>query len=226
MINDNETIDYLSELDIKIIQKSKGYRFGIDAILLANFINIPYQGKIVDLGSGSGIIPIILAKKGGAKEIIGIEIQKKLVELAIKNVRLNNFENIIKIIHEDINNVSNILSFQSIDLVVTNPPYRKLRSGRINPSDEKAIAKHEIKASLDDILNVAKYLLKPFGKLCMIYPAIRMTDLIYKLREKGIEPKKIQIAYPDKDSPGRLVLVEGRKGARSEIEIHPPLFIS
>ena len=225
MVKDDETLDYIPESDIKIIQKSKGYRFSIDAILLANFINIPFQGKIIDLGTGSGIIPVILAKKVIAKEIIGIEIQKELADIAKRNVKLNNLEETIKIINNDFNNIKDIFDPQTIDLVLTNPPYRRLKSGRINPSYEKAIARHEIKASLDDILNITKYLLKPSGKFCIIYPAIRMVDLIYKLRNKGIEPKRIQIAYPDKHSSGRLILVEGIIGSKSEIEILPPLFI-
>lgn len=223
-VNDDETLDDLLDGDLKIIQKRDGYRFSIDAILLANFIATHKVESVIDLGTGCGIIPILLAHRSKINKIVGVEIQKDMAEMASRSVRLNNLSENIIIIHENINNLKELFKAESFDLVLSNPPYRKVNSGRINPDYQKAIARHEIECSLQDTLTVARYLLKPKGKVCVIFPAVRLGDLMYSLRETMLEPKKLQIVYPNTKSQGKLILVEASKGSGEGLKILEPIF--
>jgi len=224
VIKDDETLDDLLDGDLKIIQKRGGYRFSIDAVLLANFVSAPKVESVIDLGTGCGIIPILLAHRTKINRIIGVEIQKDMADMASRSVSLNDLSKRITIIHENINNLKELFKAETFDVVFSNPPYRKVNSGRINPDYQKAIARHEIECSLQDILTVASYLVKPKGKVCLIFPAVRLGDLMYSLRKTMLEPKKLQIVYPNIKSQGKLVLVEASKGSGAELKILEPLF--
>ena len=220
VLKDGETLDNLLVGDLKIIQKRGGYRFSIDAILLANFVGVPkVDESIIDLGTGCGIIPILLAHRTKINRIVGVEIQKDMAEMASRSVGLNDLSKRITIIHENINNLKELFKAESFDIVLSNPPYRKVNSGRINPDYQKAIARHEIECSLQDILAVARYLLKPKGKVYLVFPAVRLGDLMYNLRENMLEAKKLQIVYPNIKSQGKLVLVEASKGRGAGLKI-------
>ena len=224
VIRDDETLDDLLCGNLKILQKKDGYRFSIDAILLTNFIGIPKVESIIDLGTGCGIIPILLAHRTIIKRIVGVEVQKDLAEMASRSVELNNLSGRISIIHKDLNNLGNLFKEGTFDIVLSNPPYQGVNSGRINPNPQKAIARHEIKCSLQDLLTMARYLLKPAGKLYLIFPAVRLGELIDKVREFDLEPKKLQIVYSKINHEGKLILLEASKSGGVGLKILKPLF--
>ena len=221
---DDETLDDLLHGSLKIIQKKDGYRFSVDAILLANFIGVPKAESIIDLGTGCGIIPILLAHMTKVNKIVGVEVQEDLAEMARRSVELNDLCRRITIFHKDLNNLKELFETESFDMVVSNPPYRKAYSGRINPHSQKAIARHEIKCSLQDVLKVSRHLVKPMGKVYIVFPVVRLGDIISQHREVGLEPKKLQIVYSNINSEGKLVLIEASKGGRSGLKVLKPLF--
>lgn len=220
-----ETLDKILDGRLRVYQKKRGYRFSLDAVLLAHFVCLKSKGKAIDLGTGSGIIPLILAARFPQVVWIGLEIQAELAMLAGKSVQLNCLQEHINIIHGDARKINNIFPAHSFDAVTFNPPYRKINSGRINPDEEKAIARHEVKGSLKDFLQSAKYLLKPAGKVFTIYPAKRLAELVSLFRANSIEPKRMKFVFSDAESAAEFVLTEGRTGSREELRIEPPLFI-
>ncbi len=207
------------------MQHREGYRFSIDAVLLAAFSAPEAKDRIVDLGTGCGIMPLILGHRYPAVNITGIEIQPELAELAAENVVANGLKERAIIIRKDLR----LLSIQDVggpmDLVISNPPYRKGRSGRINPNSQRAVARHEILATLQDVTDAAARLLGIGGRFAIVYPAERITDLLTSLRSAGIEPKHIQVVHAKAHAPGRLVLVSGIKGGRPGAAVHEPLVI-
>lgn len=224
-LKDDETLDTIFNGKLKIIQKRHGYRFSIDAILLPGFLTSQEGETGVDLGTGSGIIPLILASKTRVKRIFGIEIQEDLAEMARRSVTLNHLEDRISIIHEDMKNLEGIFDPESIDWVTSNPPYYRMRSGRINPNLQKAIARHEIKGSLQDVINTSRYLLKPMGRIALIYSVERLADLFYWLRTYNLEPKRLRLVYSDSLSHAKFLLIEAIKGGGTELRIERPLYI-
>lgn len=218
-------MDEILDGRLRVFQTKRGYRFSLDSILLANFVSLKPRAHVIDIGCGSGIILLILAKHFSYVNFSGLEIQENLAILAEKNTRINNLEDHIKIFPGDARNVRNIFSSRSFDTVIFNPPYRKLKSGRINPHPEKAIARHEIKGSLSIFLKAAKYLLKPSGTVFTIYPAKRLIELACVFRESGIEPKKMKHVFSDNLSEAEFVMVEGKVGGREELKIESPLII-
>jgi len=217
-----ETIDPFMEGRLRIIQSKKGYRFSIDALLLADFVTIKKNDIVADLGTGCGVIPLSILAAKPVKHVYCIEIQQELAFQAIRNAKLNNLENRMSVIMGDIKNPP--LPVSSVNVVVCNPPYRRKESGRINPDEQRAIARHEIYATLDDIIKAARYLLTTKGRLSIIYPAERMTSLIEKLKASGFEPKKLRVIYPDTGANAKLVLMEAWLNGNSGLTILPPLF--
>jgi tRNA1Val (adenine37-N6)-methyltransferase len=222
---EEETLDEILDGHLRVFQKKKGYRFSLDSILLAHFVSLKPRTTVIDLGCGSGIILLILAKRFPHVNYTGLEIQENLALLAQKNTQLNGLDNRVKILVGDACKIKDIVLAHSFDTVIFNPPYRKLKSGRINPQLEKAIARHEIKGSLKDFLQAAQYLLKSGGRVFTIYPAKRLVELIYFFRQSGIEPKKMKLVYSDNISDAEFVLVEGKSGGREELKIESPLVI-
>jgi tRNA1Val (adenine37-N6)-methyltransferase len=220
-----ETLDEIIDGQLTVFQKKKGYRFSLDSILLAHFVSLKPRTCAIDLGCGSGIILLILAKNFLGVNWVGLEIQEELAALAQKNIQLNGFNSRIKILTGDACKIKNIFPAHLFDIVIFNAPYRKLSSGRINPQLEKAIARHEIKGSLKDFLKAAKHLLKPAGKVFTIYPAKRLVELISLFRDSAIEPKRMKLVFSDHFSEAEFALVEGRNGGREELKIEQPLFI-
>jgi tRNA1Val (adenine37-N6)-methyltransferase len=222
---DEETLDTILDGHLRVFQKKKGYRFSLDSILLAYFVSLKPRTCAIDLGCGSGILLLILAKRCPHVNYTGLEIQENLALLAQKNTQLNGLDSCIKVLLGDAKKIKDVVSTHSFDTVIFNPPYRKLKSGRINPELEKAIARHEIKGSLKIFLQAAQYLLKPGGRVFTIYPAKRLVELIYLFRQSGIEPKKMKLVYSDNFSEAEFALVEGKSGGREELKMAPPLFI-
>ncbi len=225
MFLQDETLDHFLPSSIKILQKRKGYRFSIDSILLAHFIRLRGGQKVVDLGTGSGVIPIILGTKVQSTEIWAVEIQADLAEMAKRNVEINGLSGRVHILKGDARNLADRLESEGFDIVLTNPPYRRIRSGRLNPQRQRAIARHEIKGSLPDMARVAFRLLKPKASFYVVYPALRLADLITSLRETHLEPKRLRLVYPNVRKNAQLILFEATKWGGPGVEIHPPLFI-
>ncbi|MGB9627172.1 MAG: tRNA1(Val) (adenine(37)-N6)-methyltransferase [Thermodesulfobacteriota bacterium] len=221
----DETLDTFFNGSLKVLQKKKGYRFSIDALLLSQFIHIRKNENAIDLGTGCGILPLLLSKMSKGRSFIGVEIQKSLAESAQRNVLLNHLEERVSILHQDYRELKNLFPPGSFDVVFSNPPYRRLRTGRINPSEEKAIARHEINGTIDELIQVASYLLRPKGRCYLIFSSSRLVDLIVALRWSRLEPKRLQLVYPRmKDSP-KFVLVESIKASGVELKVMPPLIL-
>jgi len=221
----DESLDTLFQGRLAIIQRKRGYRFSLDAVLLAAFVQLHGREKVVDLGTGNGVIPLVLASLYPSVRIIGLEIQEEMVERAGRSVALNRLEERVEIVQGDVCFIEEIFSAQSFDYAVCNPPYRRPRSGRINPDPERRVARHELRASLSDFLRAGAYLLRRGGRMALVYPAPRMLDLFQSMRDEGMEPKRVKLVYSFDGAPATLVLVEGVKGGRSEMKILPPLVI-
>ena len=220
-----ETLDTLFEGRLKILQKKQGYRFSIDALLLANFFQPNPDDRILELGTGCGVIPLILFYRKKAPKIIAVEIQPSLADLARRNAALNRCSLKFKILEADLRNLEKRFGRESFERVLANPPYRKVGSGRINPHSEKAIARHEVQATLDDVLGCAHSLLKDKGRLDMIYPAFRTADLIRGLNKHHLEPKRVQFVHSHERDEARLVLVEALKEGHAQVKILPPFYL-
>ena len=225
-LNDNEKIEYLEDKGLKIIQAWDSYRFSVDSILLLNFIRLKNYENVIDLGTGSGIIPLLLFAKRKGLSIYGIEIQKDLADMARRSVELNKLQNDITIIQEDFRNLKNIFKNQQFDIVVSNPPYLSPGQGKINPSSSRAIARHEIKGDLEDIIAVSNYLLKNKGRIYLIYKSAKLIKLVITLKKYGIEPKVIKFIHPRPGENANLVLLEGIKSGKEELKIEDPIFLN
>ncbi len=221
----DETLDPLFNGKLQIIQKKKGYRFSVDPILLSQFVRIRRNERVIDLGTGCAILPLLLSRIGSARSFVGVEIQKPLIECAEKNVALNHLEDRISILKQDFRELRRIFPPGSFDVVISNPPYRKYRTGRINPSTEKAIARHEVKGKLEDLISIASYLVPPKGRCYLIFPALRTVDLFVSLRNGNLEPKRIQFVHPRPGEEAKFILTESLKASGVELEIMGPLFL-
>jgi len=192
-LKENERIDDLEFKNLKIIQNKDGFCFGIDSILLTDFAkNIKQNSKVIDLGTGTGIIPILLYGKTKNTKFVGVEIQPEVAEMADRSVKLNLLENNIEILNTNILELSKIYNRGSFDVVTTNPPYKKINTGVINENNKKLISRHEITASLEDFIRTASFLLKDLGEFYMVHRPDRLVDIFYEMRKNKIEPKKIK----------------------------------
>jgi len=206
---------------LRLIQSKSGYRFSIDAVFLAEFVSTKPGDTVVDLGTGCGIILLLLLLTRRIRYAVGLEIQPDLADQARRNALLNGLDGKMGVIIGDIRHPP--LARRKADVVVCNPPYRQKASGRINPDPQRAIARHEIMASLDDILGAARTLLRARGRLAIIYPAERLTDLMVRMRGFDLEPKTLRIVYPALESEAKLVLIEASRGGRIGVKVLPPL---
>ena len=219
------TTDTFFNGKIRIAQDRTGYRFSIDAVLLAYFADPRSGDKVLDLGTGCGIIPLILAYRQPHIAIYGVEVQTELAELAVCNVRENQLEDRITVFCNDMKLLRPAMTAGPVDLVVCNPPFRRQGSGRINPDTQRAVARHEIKANLGDIIQTSHRMLRTAGRLVLIYTAGRLTDVLCRMRTDGIEPKFIRMIHSRQDTAADLILIEGVKGGRPDLKIAPPLII-
>jgi tRNA1Val (adenine37-N6)-methyltransferase len=220
-----ETIDAILGGRLRIIQKKRGYRFSLDALLLAHFATLREGDDLIDLGTGSGIIALILAQRFCCMRVLGIDIQGELAAMAKRSVVLNGLEGCVEIHWGDVRCPKTLCGPQSFSVAVFNPPYRRLLSGRMNPDSEKAVARHEIAGTAADFLAATAHVLRPGGRAYAIYPAARMVELLARMREHRIEPKRLRLVHSQCCCSGVFVLVEGVKGGREELKVQPPLFI-
>jgi tRNA1(Val) A37 N6-methylase TrmN6 len=223
-IMQDETIEDLQCKDFKLIQKKQGFRFGLDSVLLADFATIKNNGKVVDLGTGTGIVPILLCAKKIVSNVIGVEIQPHLVEMANRSVTLNNLQDKIKIIEGDIKNLD-ALGRDEFDAVVSNPPYIKLNTGIRSVQKEKDISRHEVLCNIDDIISTSSKLLKDKGYLNIVHKPERLADIICSMRKYQIEPKFIRFVHPNINKKPNIVLIKGVKRGGQDLKFLKPLLV-
>jgi tRNA1Val (adenine37-N6)-methyltransferase len=219
------TRDHFFNGNIVLNQPGSGYRFSIDAVILSHLVCPAPDETVLDLGTGCGVIPIMLAFRHPGVRVIGVEIQPSLCRLARQNVADNRLTDRIFIVDKDIGQLSLGDIGGPVDRVVTNPPYRKLDSGRINTDSQRAVARHELRVDLDTVLLTARRMLRKSGRFSIIYPSVRTVDLVAAMRSSGLEPKSLTMIHSKSTSPARLVTVSGIKGGRPGLEVGPPLYL-
>ncbi len=219
----NETLDDLQN-GYHIIQRNDGFKFGIDAVLLADFAK-GATGRGIDLCTGTGIIPILLAAKSKLARIDAVEIQEEIADMAKRSVSYNKLDSLIHIKCGDLNDAVSVYGKAVFDAVTVNPPYMKAGAGLVNEGDLKLISRHEIKCTLDDVIRISSELLKPHGKLYMVHRPSRLVDIISCMRKYGIEPKVMRLVSPKAGKDSNLVLVHGIKNAKSELKVLPTLYV-
>ena len=225
-LKNNERIDDLEFKGLKIIQSKDGFCFGIDSVLLTDFAKeIKEDSNIIDLGTGTGILPILLSGKTKNAKFVGVEIQQEVAQMAEKSVKLNNLEKQIEIVNMNILELKQKYSMGSFDAVITNPPYKKANTGLINDNLKKQISRHEITASLSDFIEISFYLLKDFGSFYMVHRPNRLVDIFYLMRKNQIEPKKIRFVYPNREKIANLVLIKGVKKGNPELNFDSNLYV-
>jgi tRNA1Val (adenine37-N6)-methyltransferase len=223
-----ETLDSICGGEVQVLQRRTGYRFTLDPILLAHFSVYEggaHRGRLIDLGTGSGIIPLVLAKRLGRKDITALELQPGLYSLAERNVYLNRCEQQVTLVQGDLRHVDQFFALGSFSHVLCNPPYRTCTTGRSSLTVEKAIARHEVACALPDVARAARHLLAPRGGLCMVFPAARFAELAEVLRDHRLEPKTVRMVHPRADRPAKLVLLHAVKGGRADLTVLPPLVV-
>lgn len=220
-----ERLDDLLIGKLKIIQNEKEFCFSLDAVLLSHFATVRQGAKAVDLGTGTGVISLILATRG-IGHVTGLELSQSMAAMASRSVNLNKLDEKVTIIQGDLCKVKDIFSSDSYDLVVSNPPYRPVGGGYINPNDKVAMARHEVTATLKDVINAARYLLKyRRGRFAMVHLPERMAEILMIMSQVGIEPKRLQLVYSSIDKKPTMLLVEGIRGANPGLEVLPPLIV-
>lgn len=225
-LKENERIDDLEFKDLKIIQNKNGFCFGIDAVLLSDFAkNIRNNAKVLDLGTGTGIISILLCGKTNLKQIIGVEVQKDVFEMAQRSIKLNNLQNKFQVINENILNLDKIYEKNSFDAIVTNPPYKKENTGIINIDEKKLISRHEVLAKLEDYISISNKLLKNNGEFYMIHRPERLVDILFLMRKYKIEPKEIRFIYSHINEIPKMVLIKGVKNGKTFLKFRENLYI-
>ena len=225
-IMDDERLDDLNCKNLKILQKKDGFCFGMDSVLIANFAKISRKNAIVaDLGTGTGIISILVAGKQNPEKVYVVEIQEELVDMAKRSVKYNDLENKIDIINADIVGISRGNFNKKFDYVISNPPYKKLNTGLINDNQKKLISRHEVKCTLKDVVNEASKLLKDKGVFYMVHRPDRLCDIFNAMRENKVEPKEIQLVHSHLEDEANLVLIKGVKCGNPSLKVLKPLIV-
>lgn len=222
---EDERIDDLQRNGYRIIQKKKGFCFGMDAVLLSGFAQVKEGEVAVDLGTGTGIIPILLEAKTKGKHFTGLEIQEEVAEMAGRSVRLNQLENRVDIVRGDIKEASRLFGKASFDVVTSNPPYMNDNHGLKNPELPKAIARHEVFCTLDDVCREASLLLKSGGRFYMVHRPHRLAEIITALKTYKLEPKRMKLVHPFVDKDANMVLIEAVRGGRSMMKVEAPIIV-
>lgn len=227
ILRENERIDDLQINNLKIIQNTDGFCFGIDSVLLSEFAkDIKNGSKVMDMGTGTGIIGFLLLAKTNIKSVVGVDVQPDIIEMVNRSINLNNLENKFSTINCNIKDILNNVERESFDVVVTNPPYKKLNTGGQNENEKKLISRHEYLADIFDFIKAAKQVLKDKGTLYMVHRPERLSDIITGLRENKIEPKKIRFVYSREDSnEAKLVLIKAVKNGGDFMKVDKPLYI-
>ena len=224
-LKENERIDDLQRNGYKIIQNPQKFCFGMDAVLLSGFVRIKEGAQVLDLGTGTGIIPILLEAKTDAKHLTALEIQEESADMARRSVQLNGLEDKIDIVTGDIKEADKLFAAASFDAITCNPPYMIGAHGLTNPDAPKAIARHEILCTLEDVVRNAARLLKPGGSFFMVHRPFRLAEIITVMTTYKLEPKRMQLVYPYVDKEPNMVLIEGCRGGKPRMTVEKPLIV-
>ena len=224
-LKEEERLDDLQVNGYEIIQHPGKFCFGMDAVLLSNFARVKKGECALDLGTGTGIIPILLTAKTEGKAFVGLEIQDESADMARRSVAHNHLETKVRIVNGDIKEASSIFGSASFDVITTNPPYMIGQHGIANASDTKTIARHEVLCTLDDILRESAKVLKPGGRFYMVHRPFRLAEILSKMVQSGIEPKRMRMVHPFIDKEPNMVLIEGKRGGNSRMTVERPLIV-
>ena len=225
LVKEGERLDDLQLNGLELIQDPKKFCFGVDAVFLSDFVRVRPGENVLDMGTGNGIIPVLLSAKTEARHITGLEIQEDTAEMARRSVAHNHLEDRIDIVTGDIKEAAELFKPAFFDVITTNPPYMLADHGMRNPDDAKAIARHEVLCSLDDILRESMRLMQDKSRFYMIHRPFRLTEIMIKMHQYKIEPKRIRFIHPYIDKEPVMVLVEGVRGAKPRVTVEPPLII-
>lgn len=225
IIKQNERIDDLQRNGYKIIQKTDGFCFGMDAVLLSGFARVKKGERAIDLGTGTGIIPILLEAKNEGEEYIGLEIQEDMADMASRSVALNHLEEKISVVKGDIKEAGKLFGKSTFDVVTSNPPYMNDAHGLKNPDLPKAIARHEVLCALEDVVRETAGLLKPGGRFYMVHRPRRLIEIITMLTKYKLEPKRIKMVHPFVDKEANMVLIESVRGGGSMMKVEAPIVV-
>ena len=224
-LKENERIDDLERNGYHIIQDTRRFCFGMDAVLLSGFARVKDGARVLDLGTGTGIIPILLSATTGASHLTGLEIQEDSADMAWRSVRLNGLETKISIVTGDIKEAGSLFDAASFDVITCNPPYMTAQHGLTNTEDAKAIARHEILCTLEDVIAQTAKLLKPGGNFYMVHRPFRLAEIIVLLRTYKLEPKRMQLVHPFVDKEPNMVLIEANRGGKPRMTVEKPLIV-
>ena len=224
-IKENERIDDLQRNGYRIIQDPDRFCFGMDAVLLSGFATAKKGDKVLDMGTGTGIIPILMEAKTDAEHLTGLEIQPESADMALRSVQLNGLEDKISIVTGDIKEAKNLFPKASFQVITSNPPYMIGQHGLVNPHSEKAIARHEVLCTLEDVIENAAALLVPGGHFYMVHRPFRLAEIMTTLVKYRLEPKRMQLVYPYIDKEPNMVLIEAARGGKSRIQVEKPLIV-
>lgn len=225
LLKEHERLDDLQRNGYQIIQNPEKFCFGMDAVLLSGFAKAGKGSRVLDMGTGTGIIPILMEAKTSAAELVGLEIQPESADMARRSILLNHLEQKIRIVEGDIKEAVSIFGAASFDVVTCNPPYMIGQHGLQNPEAPKAIARHEVLCTLEDVVSQAARLLKPGGHFYMVHRPFRLAEIITCMTAFKLEPKRMQLVYPYVDREPNMVLIEGVRGGRSRMTVEKPLIV-
>lgn len=220
-----ETLDELRKYGLKLNQPRHGYRFSLDPLLLCDFASIREGEEGIDLGTGCGVMPLVLSRTAAGTRLVGVESQQAMADLADRNLALNGLGDRVRILHADVLEVRSHFAPSSFDLVVSNPPYRKRDTGRVSPKPGRDLARHELTASLADFLSASKYLVKPGGRICFIYHPSRLPELLVEAAVLKLCPLRLRMVHGNASAEARMVLLELVKGRRGDLKVMPPFFV-
>ena len=222
---ENERVDDLQRNGLKIIQKTDGFCFGMDAVLLSGFAHVKRGEKVLDMGTGTGIIPLLLSAKTEGEHFTALEIQEEIAKMASRSVAMNHLEEKIEIVNGDIKEASRIFGAASFDVVTTNPPYMNDAHGLKNPTEVKAISRHEVLCTLDDVVREGAKVLKSGGRMYMVHRPHRLIEIITAMKQYKMEPKRMCMVHPFKDKEANMVLIEAVKGGGSWLKMEAPIIV-
>ena len=225
LLKPEERLDSLHRKNYQIIQNVNKFCFGMDAVLLSGFARVNPGERVLDLGTGTGIIPILLEAKTEGKHFTGLEIQAESADMAKRSVGINHLEDKIDIVVGDIKEASSVFGLASFDVVTSNPPYMNYHHGLVNPDQAKAIARHEILCTLEDVIREACRVLKPNGRFYMVHRPFRLVEILNTLSTYKLEPKRLKLVHPYVDKEPNMVLIECLKGGRSRLTVEAPLIV-
>ncbi|MGL5634671.1 MAG: tRNA1(Val) (adenine(37)-N6)-methyltransferase [Sarcina sp.] len=225
LVKDDESLDDLQIDGIHLIQKEDGFRFGVDAVLLANFANVKFKHTVIDLCTGTGIIPFIIKGKKKPKKVIGIEIQAEFVEMANRSKAINNFGEDIEFVLGDLKNETLLKQLPKADVLTVNPPYKLRNAGIVNETDKLSIARHEIMCTLEDVIASSRKLLADGGRMFMVHRPERLADIFTLMRKYKIEPKRVQMIHPNTTKAPNIVLVEGQRDGGAFLKWEAPIYV-